>query len=251
MTLRPLLAAAAAAAFAATAPAQPNPLYSNFNPPVNADGYTITGATLAKPITFLDTDDITVTAGGAGSAVRTVGYSVANFSPTDTITFRVLLRFFDDSGAGGGPGNLIGQVNIGGVTLAPQNGDTPTYSQAAPIFTVPASGKFHAGIAFDDGGTGTATANQLNQLGPLLLGPPTVGSSSDNLIGTLDNDPNNNLYTSATISPTTTFSFPGQSMAWYFSPVPEPATVLAVAAVALGGWARLRRGSHQPPALVG
>ena len=198
-------------------------------------------------------DDITPIAGHAGETVSSVEFDLFN-GGTTPVTFDTELRFYDNTGSGGAsgffsgaaPGNLLYSYDTVPITLAA--GVVQTYEVLLPstgsTFALP-SGTFWAGLAFDDGdGTTGATADQLDNLGPVYANPVTVGSSQDEFFQSDDaetftgNDPVGGLYSfSAYGGPVANFGFQFVTT----SAVPEPASLGVVGAVGVVGLLRRRR----------
>jgi hypothetical protein len=195
-------------------------------------------------ITSTAADDITPMAGSAGNVVDGFTFTVAN-SSSSAVTARPIIEFWSNNGAGGGPGTLLTAFAFNPIAFAGDVAEGFTFDPGTPLFTVPASGTFWAGITFDnDNGTTGATASQLNLLGQGIFAPPTVGSSQDQFFQTTSGGaiPGSNPAGSL-------LSFSGNPVAdfgWEFlanNSVPEPSTLLlsSIAAVAgLGVWARRR-----------
>jgi hypothetical protein len=199
-------------------------IYSNITT-FSGFGFADGGATVSSgtDTTKMIADDITVASGDAGAVVDSFVFSVANLNAV-AVTARPLIRFYDDDGAGGDPGTLIGSLDFNPISFSAGTVETFVFS-ASNLFTVPTGGTFWAAITFDDnGGTTGATLAQMNNLGEGIFGPPTVGSSQDHFFETTSagdfasNDPAGSL-----------LSFGGSPVAdfgWSFSSstTPEPGT---------------------------
>lgn len=239
------VAVAAVAVAAAVRPAAgATVVYSNlttYSGMFRANGAATAVGTPAVDFTPLVADDITPATGNAGAPVTSVAFSLVNSGGT-AASVNVELRFYAANGPNGGPGTILASLEAPAVTQPA--GPLQTFSVASPtaagFFALPAS-TFYAGIAFSDGGAATATAAQLAGFGQGLFNPPTVGSSLDS------------FFASTTTSTFNTSNPPGSLMffngnpvanfGWAFSvtPVPEPASVGATAAVAGLALARRRR----------
>ena len=207
-------------------------------------GFVNDGATVAAPITRLVADDINAPAGG-GLSVTQFTFSVQNFDPTATFSARPRVRFYDNDGAGGGPGTLLTGFSFNPISFAPGISLFFTNLTAGQL-VLPADGSFWVGMTFDNVG-GTATVAQLNELGEGLFDPPTVGSSGDRDFVTtaagsfLASNP------AGTIRTSPFGAAPNANYGWefQFAPVPEPSTgALVMVAGGLGiliYWQRTRR----------
>jgi autotransporter-associated beta strand protein len=173
-------------ALAASASAASQDLYNNTTTYLN-DGLTnggtadVGGSNLK---TLMLADDITFAAGSVGKPVDGFSFSVRNFNGVSVLA-RSLVTFYADNGSNA-PGALLGSFSFFQST-EPANGVriATFYPFGGNLFTVPASGKIWAGLAFDNrmGVTG-ATAAQLDNLGQGAYGPDTVGSSTANVFVT-------------------------------------------------------------------
>jgi hypothetical protein len=200
-------------------------LYSNTT---NFTGFGVTHGGAANVggdnITTMLADDITTAPGSAGLGVNQLVFSVLNINTSATLA-RPLVRFYADDGAGGGPGTLLGAINLSPISFNPGVVSLIPYTSSSTLFNVPADGKFWAGLTFDDNnGTTGATLAALNNLGEGIYNPPTVGSSADVFFATTSagsfagSNPAGGL-----------FNFGGTPVAnfgWQFvSSVPEPSSL--------------------------
>jgi hypothetical protein len=190
-------------------------------------------------ITRLVADDLTFSGLWPGQNILGFQFSVANLN-TVAVSVRPRVRFWHADGVTGGPGTYY-TGNIG-YTFAPITfgpGVTVVTATVGPGFLNPA-GTMWAGITFDNntGATG-ATVDQLNNFGVGLFNPPTVGSSTDRLFAT---DAAGSFF--APNNPAGTFvhfnANPMANAGWSFRAVPEPGTMIALAA-GLGVLAAHRR----------
>jgi hypothetical protein len=228
-------------------------VYSDLTPDASGTFQAIGSATTVGQGTYtqLIADDITPIAGHTGETVSSVEFYLYN-GGTTSVTFDTELRFYDNSGTGGAsgfftgsaPGNLLFSYDLNPITLAP--GNVQPYIVPLPAtgdtFALP-SGTFWAGIALDDGdGTTGATADELNQVGPVYSNPVSVGTSQDEFYqsddeGTfLDNDPVGGLYNNGG-DPVANFGFEFVTT----SAVPEPASAGLIGFAAAAGLMRRRR----------
>jgi hypothetical protein len=176
-------------------------------------------------ITNVVADDINPTAGGVGSPITSITYSVANLNGS-AVTFQPVLSIWAADGAGGQPGTLLTSLSLSATTQAAGTVALYTISQSTGFFLGQA--RFWAGLSFDDnGGAIGVTAAQLNNLGQGIFAPPTVGSSQDLFFGGStpgqqgSNNPAGGL-----------FFFGGNPVAdfgWAFTATPEPGSALLVA----------------------
>jgi hypothetical protein len=215
-------------------PKAPGDAYANVT---NFSGFAFSNAGAANQsgntITTLVADDITPTGIGAGFDVASFTFSVSNLNSVN-VSARPRVRFYSDNA--GLPGNALAGFSFNPITFTAGQVGLFTATLAPGSWVLP-SGKFWAGITFDDntGGTGI-TAAQLNNLGQGLFNPPTDGSSADLFFQTtaagsfLSNNPPGGL-----------FNFGGNPVAnfgWRVVPTPEPASM---AALGLGVVAVIRR----------
>ncbi len=154
-------------------------LHSNITTYINQNfingGASGTGS---AAITKLIAGQLFMTAPGT---VNVTTFAVVNTSGS-AVTARPLTRFYQTNGSGGGPGTFINGFNFSPLTFA---GNTVTFV-AGDIGTLALPATFWAGITFDAGGAGPATATlaQLNALGMGLFNPATVGDTNGQMFRT-------------------------------------------------------------------
>jgi len=194
-------------------------------------GATVVGT---DTITTLVADDITPISGYAGMAINNIYFSVANGNAT-AVSARPLLRIYDATGTGGGPGNIIAAFNFNPISFAANNVSGFFFH---PTLNVP-SGTFWMGMTFDNNsGATAATAAQLNNLGMGLFSPPTIGTSADTMFQTTAagdfavNNPAGSLFNFGGTPPANAY--------FGLSVVPEPSTT-ALAGLGLSALFVFRR----------
>ena len=199
------------------------------------------GAT--STITNLVADKITFAPGSAGQIITSLKYSVGNFNAVST-SARPLIRFYATDGAGGAPGTFITGYSFSATTFV--SGFSPLFSASVNI-PIPASGDMWAGITFDNVGSTTAAgATELNNLGQIIYGPPTVGSSADS--HWVSTAPGSFSGVNSPAGTETASPFGGAPVAnygWQFTAIPEPGSVglLALGLLSGGGLLARRRRS--------
>jgi MYXO-CTERM domain-containing protein len=186
-----------------------------------------------------------------GQGTTTLNVSSISFSTTNlnavAVSARPILRFYLSNGAGGGPGTIIGGFTINPITFNAQSVQVRTVNLPAGLLTLnPTQGSIWAGITYDNnnGATG-ATLAQMNNLGQGTFGPASVGSSVDDFFRTTA------AGTFGSSNPAGGFLFfggpPAANFGWSFTvaeniiPVPEPAPVAALGALALAALRTIRR----------
>jgi uncharacterized protein (TIGR03382 family) len=146
-----------------------NALYSNIDN-FTAGAVYPGGAALSPLTTNVIMDDVNMTAATNGPAAK-VTFSVANANTVAT-SARIRIRFWDNSGTGGGPGVLVAAFSFNPIAFAP-GGSLFFFN---PNVALPQN--MWIGSFFDNSGT-TATAADLNNLGVLTFNPPVIGTSGD------------------------------------------------------------------------
>jgi hypothetical protein len=197
-------------------------------------------------ITRMNADDIVAIPGFAGLSVTEFSCLVGN--PADTpATARVDIFIYDSTGPNGLPGATLGVFPRQDITFNAHQSFRLTLSDAGPLFTLP-SGRFWAGVAFDDRfGTIAVTAAQLNRLGMIFVHPPDIGASGDFFFAT------DSAGVSPNVNPAGGFYYfegdPIANFGWEFV-VPEPS---AASLTAMCCWLALtsrrptHRGQKEPP----
>ena len=217
-------------------------LYSNvttFTGQAFAAGGTAAGG--GGSITKMAADDLNLLAGSVGRTVNSFTFSVANLNTT-TVSARPIVNFYANNGASGGPGTLLASITFNAVSVAASTVSLFTFSPGSTIFTIPSS-TIWAGMMFDNGGTSTATATQLNNFAQGIFDPPTVGSSGDQFFLSTNAGPTGS-------NPAGTFSFfggnPHANFGWALSgpalaAVPETGSTMLMLMVGVAGIVTLQR----------
>jgi hypothetical protein len=191
----------------------------------------------ANTITRYVADDISPDPTFVGLSVTQFTFTAANQNAS-AVSVRPRVQFFDTTGAGGGPGNLLLTLSFPQTNLVSGVSLLQSVPLAPGQFNLPST--FWAGVVFDDNnGTTGITAAQLNNLGQAVFNPPTVGSSFD--VAWLSTNAgiqgNNQAGTGFNFGGT-----PPANFGWEFqvASVPEPGT-LALMGVAAAAFAWRRR----------
>lgn len=182
-------------------------------------------------------DELNLTGWTAGDKLGVFKFTTANFN-TGPTTARMRVRFFLQDGAGGAPGTALGGFSFAATAIA--SGVTVWSADVtANNFAITAD-KIWAGVFFDNNGAAATTAAELNNLGQAMYGPPTVGTSADMdfLTSTPSSFLANNPAGALRNSPFA--GNPAANYGWQINTVPEPASMIALAA-GLGALARKRR----------
>lgn len=210
----------------------PGAMYSNITN-TNTSTFFAQGGSTAG-ITRALMDDITLASGG-GTQLGTIVLQIVN-NNTVAVSARVRFRFFDTTGASGGPGANLVAVSFNAISLAASSIITLTGNVSALNIIMPTT-PFWAASFFDNnaGATG-ATDAQLNALGHAYDNPVDVGSSADlgfltTAAGAPAGNPAGSLFSGGAQGPVANFG-------WEFNPVPEPGTI---AALGLGALAVIRK----------
>jgi hypothetical protein len=141
---------------------------------ISFNGATIVGANL---IANMDADDIIVDASFAGHALTALTFLA--FNPNTTaVTARPTFFLWAADGVGGNPGTFLEQYVLPVTTFAPGISLPLIVSDSSESVLIPSTGRFWAGVVFDDNnGTTGITPTQLDLLGGQVFNPPTVGTS--------------------------------------------------------------------------
>jgi len=189
-------------------------------------------ATAVGTLAIMDDLSLSAASGAIGLNLGIIKFSVLNSDATTDINARVRLRFFDTTGAGGGPGALPLAVSFNAITFT--HNSVTTFQSDFTTFGYVLPANLWLAEFFDGAGTSTATVAQMNELGLGAFNPPTVGTSADrDFVTTAPGAPAANPAGTIRTSP-----FGGSPVANYgfeLNPVPEPAsmTVLGIGALAL------------------
>ena len=161
----------------------PNAVYSNVT---TFSGQASTNGFSKKLDNNTITNMIADSLGTIGSLPLSIGsfkLTVANLNAED-VSARVIVRFYANNGAGGGPGTFMAGYSFNPATFT--NG-TVTYFISGDLpapFAITTQG-FWAGVTFDDNkGTTGITKDQLNNLGQGLFAPIDIGTSTDDFFST-------------------------------------------------------------------
>ncbi len=173
----------------------PGAIYSNnttFTQAALSQGAVTEGANAISPI-FMD--DITFDPGAvANSEISRLEFCVANLNPAGgpAVSVRPRLRWWFDNGNFGGPGTYYNNSNGGGnagFSFNPISFNANSINCFFTTFTpgavgnlrVPATGRFWAGMQFDNNnGTSGATLAQVANFGQAMFDPVDVGFSDPN-----------------------------------------------------------------------
>jgi len=207
-------------------------------------GYAIyAGANGTTKYTGLLADDINTIA-TSSFTLGQFSWSIAN-GATVSQTISPYIRFYDTTGPGGGPGNLLGGLNFNGISVASGNVAGFYYNASASAITLPTS--FWAAEFFST----TGSAANAAKIGEGTFNPVDVGSSSDEDFTSASSasyGSSSSSFVSADPAGTVNASpFGGTPVAnfeWEFNaaaPVPEPAALALLAPAALLGLSRRRR----------
>lgn len=207
-----------------------NALYSNVT---TFSGFgTTAGGSTASPtvlVTNQIADDINLPVGGTVASYK---FSVANFNSAAT-TARMRVRFYDSTGAGGGPGAILSAISFSPIAIPSGVTTFNTGPLLANQFPVP-SGNLWASIFFDNSGASGTTATALDGLGLGTFNPVDLGSSLDrHFTSPVANQPYNGSHP-GTISVSPFAGNPVANYGFELVAIPEPTTsLLAGAGLAL------------------
>ena len=159
-------------------------------------------------------------------------WSIANGASVAQ-TISPYIRFYDTTGTGGGPGNLLGGLNFNGISVASGNVAGFFYNASASAITLPPS--FWACEFFST----TGSAANAEKIGQGTFNPVDVGTSADEDFTSSTVGTSSSSFVSASPAGTVNVSpFAGTPVAnfeWEFNPVPVPEPtslgLLSVAAV--------------------
>jgi len=167
--------------------------------------------------------------------------SIAN-GATVSQTISPYIRFYDTTGAGGGPGNLLGGVNFSGLSVPAGNVSGFYYNASSSAITLPSS--FWAAEFFS-----TTVSGDARYVGVGVFNPVDVGSSNDEDFTSSTAATGSFSFVSANPAGTVNLSpfsgAPAANFAWEFNgavtAVPEPASLSLISAAAMLGLSRRRR----------
>jgi hypothetical protein len=208
----------------------PGAVYSNVTT-FAGTGITATDNPSTSNFSYAIADDLTTTLGNTGK-VTNFRFSIVNFNTAAT-AITPYVRFFDDDGASGGPGTLLGGFNFNAVNVNAGTATTLGFSPAvAQQFNIP-TGKIW-GVQFFSTASAAATQN----VGVGVYNPPDVGTSNgllewdSNALATSSTsfttaNPSGFLYTQGYSNGTIPSNFGWEIVAT----VPEPTTLGALAGI--------------------
>ncbi len=192
-------------------------------------------STTVGTVAVMDDINPDAASGAIGGTLGSLYFSVYNSDATTDFTARARVRFFDTTGAGGGPGALLLAVTFNPISFTHGQVSVFTSDFSSFAFAIPAH--FWAAEFFDAASPSTATLTQLNELGQGLFDPPTLGTSLDeDFVTTAAGAPAANPAGSIRNSPFA--ANPRANYGWEFDAVPEPTSI---AALGIGALALLRR----------
>jgi hypothetical protein len=194
----------------------PGAVYSD---QTNFSGFAVyAGANGTTKFTALLADDINTIA-TSPFTLSQFSWSIAN-GATVSQTISPYIRFYDTTGAGGGPGNLLGGLNFNGISVAAGNVAGFFYNASASAITLPTS--FWACEFFST----TGSAANAEKIGEGTFNPVDVGSSNDEDFTSSTVSTSSSSFTAADPAGTVNISpFAGAPVAnfeWEFNPVPVP-----------------------------
>ncbi|MEO6075908.1 MAG: hypothetical protein ABIP56_03800 [Dokdonella sp.] len=165
----------------------PTAFYSNVTTSgtsgIPAAGTTMVGASL---ITTMVCDDLHFSNTQATARITGVRFSVVNFD-ANTVSARPSIAFFQNNGAGGGPGTAAGGVTFPALTLPTSSAiivASGTLPNPINVPVVTSNPVLWACQYFDnDGGATGATQAQMDSIGVAFFNPPDLGTSQDLFFG--------------------------------------------------------------------
>ncbi len=200
------------------------PVYDNTTADDLAGVYFNGGA--AGGITRMVADDTTPSMGGI---LDEFTFSVVNNNDVP-VSARPRIRFWAADGAGGGPGTLISGFTFQPIQFPAEslNAFTTGLGLSANNIVLP-NATMWWGMTFDNNPgidpTGISTA-QLNNLGQILIDPPSVGSSNDQLYW--QSTAAGSFFVSNPVGATATLVDAPSNFYWEYQVVPEPAAMLSL-----------------------
>lgn len=165
----------------------PTAIYSNVTTSSSsgllAAGTTLVGGNL---VTTMLCDDLRISTTNANAHITGVRFSVVNFD-ANTVSARPSIAFFQNDGAGGGPGTAAGGATFPAVTLPSSSAIVVASDPFAIVINVPvvASNPVLWACQYFDNANGAtgATQSQMDNLGVVFFNPPDLGSSQDLYFG--------------------------------------------------------------------
>lgn len=180
---------------------------------------------------------VTPLSGFVGQNTISFQFQGGNFGATTVNSARARIRVFQDNNAGA-PGTFITGGSFGAGSWAANSYGNFTFTVATPVLST-----MWIGVTWDNAGSTTTTAADMNNMGMILNNPPSVGVIGSGLGNegfrtTQPTGGNVNNPTGAAISFGTNAAGAPINLALRVNAVPEPASM---AVLGLGVIAMLRR----------
>lgn len=213
-----------------------NAVYSDVT---NFRGTGVTFGPTSTNFTYAIADDLTTTL-TAAQPLTQFRFSIANFNSATT-AINSYVRFYDDDGAGGNPGTVLGGFNFNPVNVGATSVGVLTFTiPAAQQFNIPA-GKVWAVQYFSTASAATATNVGAGLYSPVDVGSSTVDEWDSDFLavdGTsfTGNNPLGTVYSGGYSNGTIPANYGWELIS---PPIPEPTSLAAVAG--LGVLLRRRR----------
>jgi hypothetical protein len=182
-------------------------------------------------------DDITPVAGYAEQPVTQMKFGLYNNNTTASV-ITPTAYFYQNNGAGGGPGTLIASDQLAPVAMAGLSTTTVTEVNPLGFFNLPAT-TFWVGLSFD-----ALSSDDSNAIGQLVYYPPTTGVSAD-LFFVSDGPASNASNPPGTLFAAPFGGNPEMSFEWQFSVtvLPEPTAAMTLGGLAMLALSRRTRGT--------